>query len=133
MAGCHTQKFTWTTLPRAWDLSHGAIWCVFASSGPFIPEYELKAKQVVNKLDGMSKGFSSPYIIFFPVVSRDGMAFPINKCIREVQGPSYKESTAWRGNIVVAKYLDSNFSAMVEASMADFPILKNYLSTRPAS
>ena len=60
------------------------------------------------------------------------MPFPVNKCIREVQGSFYKQSAAWRGNIVVAKYLDSTFSQMVEASIADFPIVKNYLSTQPA-
>ena len=80
----------------------------------------------------MNKGFSSPYILFYPVISRDGMPFPVNKCIREVQGSFYKQSAAWRGNIVVAKYLDSTFSQMVEASIADFPIVKNYLSTQPA-
>ncbi|TCD70457.1 hypothetical protein EIP91_003218 [Steccherinum ochraceum] len=87
---------------------------------------------IVDKLDGMTKKFPAPYILFYPVISRDGMAFPINKCIREVQGSFYKESAAWRGNIVVAKYVDSTYSAMVELSMADFPILKNYLSTRAA-
>ena len=80
----------------------------------------------------MIKKFTSPYIIFYPVISRDGMPFPINKCIREVQGSFYKESSAWRGNIVVAKYLDTTYMQMTDASMADFPILKNYLSTRPA-
>ncbi|KAH8105508.1 hypothetical protein BXZ70DRAFT_531263 [Cristinia sonorae] len=88
---------------------------------------------VVEKLDGMNKNFTSPYILFYPVVSRDGMPFPINKCIREVQGSFYKESVAWRGNIVVAKYSDTTYLQMVDASMADFPILKNYLSTRPAA
>lgn len=55
------------------------------------------------------------------------MAFPINKCIRELQGRNYREETAWRGNIVVAKYRDNPFSTLIDASMADFPILKNYL------
>ena len=80
----------------------------------------------------MKKKFPTPYIVFYPVLSRDGMPFPSNKCIREVQGSFYKESAAWRGNIVVAKYVDSTYSSMAELSMADFPILKNYLSTRAA-
>lgn len=57
------------------------------------------------------------------------MPFPINECIREIQiqGGKFSEATAWRGTIVVAKYRDSAFSAMTNMSMADFPIVKNYL------
>ncbi|CAL1702080.1 unnamed protein product [Somion occarium] len=84
--------------------------------------------QLVEALDGMNKKFTTPYIIFYPTVSRDGMPFPINKCIREIQRSSYKDSSAWRGNIVVAKYCDTRYSAMMNASMADFPLVKNYLS-----
>lgn len=97
-----------------------------------LPDFLLEHVQVVEKLDGMTKKFPSPYIIFYPVLSRDGMPFPINKCICEVQGSFYKESAAWRGNIIVAKYSDTTYTQMVQASMADFPILKNYLSTRAA-
>jgi hypothetical protein len=78
----------------------------------------------------MNRKFASPYIIFYPVVSRDGMPFPINKTIQSIQGRGYREDSAWRGNIVVAKYRDNDpFNAMIDASMADFPILKNYLLT----
>lgn len=77
----------------------------------------------------MNRKFACPYIIFYPVVSRDGMPFPINRGIREMQGPAFVEAQAWRGNIVVAKYRDNPFSSMLNASMADFPILKNYLLT----
>ena len=80
----------------------------------------------------MIKKFQTPYILFYPVVSRDGMPFPVNKCIREIQGQAYDEARAWRGNIVVAKYRDTDFSAMIVASMADFPIIKTYLSTHLA-
>jgi len=84
----------------------------------------------VEALDGMNKKFASPYIIFFPTLSRDGMPFPVNKIVREIQGSgTFNEETAWRGNLVVAKYGDTSYSAMVDASMADFPILKNYLTT----
>ncbi|TFK56036.1 hypothetical protein OE88DRAFT_698288 [Heliocybe sulcata] len=83
----------------------------------------------VEALDGMNKKFATPYIIFYPVVSRDGMPFPVNKCIREMQGKGYREETAWRGNIVVAKYCEGTFTNMMDASMADFPIIKNYLMT----
>lgn len=82
----------------------------------------------------MLKKFSTPYILFYPVISRDGMPFPVNKCIREIQlqAQTYDEARAWRGNLVIAKYRDADYSAMIDASMADFPIIKNYLSTHLA-
>lgn len=86
----------------------------------------------VEALDGMNKKFSQPYVIFYPVVSRDGMPFPVNKGIREIQGRSFREANAWRGNIIVAKYRDSPFSSMVNGSIADFPILRNYFMTHGA-
>ncbi|KII95987.1 hypothetical protein PLICRDRAFT_170575 [Plicaturopsis crispa FD-325 SS-3] len=88
--------------------------------------------QLVEALDGMNKKFANPYCIFYPIISRDGMPFPVNKCIREIQGRAFREDAAWRGNIIIAKYRDSPFTSMVDASMADFPILKNYLLTHPA-
>lgn len=89
--------------------------------------------QVIEALDGMSKKFTTPYIIFYPTISRDGMPFPINKCIREIQGSFYNESAAWRGNVVVAKYKDTRYSAMMNASMADFPLVKNWFSSHNKS
>lgn len=80
-------------------------------------------------LDGMNKKFINPYVVFYPVLSRDGMPFPINKCLKEIQGPNYREHLAWRGNIVIAKYCDQLLSTLMDATMADFPLLKNYLST----
>lgn len=77
----------------------------------------------------MNRKFASPYIIFYPAISRDGMSFPVNKNIRDFQGRAHKEEIAWRGNIVIAKYRDNPFSSMTDASMADFPILKNYFMT----
>lgn len=85
--------------------------------------------QLVEALDGMNRKFANPYIIFYPTVSRDGIPFSVNKCIREIQGRTFREEDAWRGNIVAAKYRDSPFSSLMDASMADFPILKNYLMT----
>jgi len=84
---------------------------------------------VIDMLDGMNKKFANPYVIFYPILSRDGMPFPINKCLKEIQGPNYRENFAWRGNIVIAKYRDEQLSVLVDASMADFPLLKNYLAT----
>jgi len=80
-------------------------------------------------LDGMNKKFANPYVIFYPVLSRDGMPFPINKCLKEIQGPNYRENIAWRGNLVIAKYRDEQALTLMDATMADFPLLKNYLST----
>ncbi|KAF9649313.1 hypothetical protein BDM02DRAFT_3128410 [Thelephora ganbajun] len=84
---------------------------------------------VVEMLDGMNKKFANPYVVFYPVLSRDGMPFPINKCLKEIQGSNYRENIAWRGNLVIAKYRDEQLSTPVDATMADFPLLKNYLST----
>ncbi|KAJ3745917.1 hypothetical protein EV360DRAFT_57429 [Lentinula raphanica] len=85
--------------------------------------------QLVEALDGMNRKFVCPYIIFYPVVSKDGMPFPINQTIRDIQGRQFREEVAWRGNVIVAKYHESPYSSLMDASMADFPILKNYLLT----
>ncbi|TFK29273.1 hypothetical protein FA15DRAFT_582791 [Coprinopsis marcescibilis] len=85
--------------------------------------------ELVEALDCMNKKFANPYIIFYPVLSRDGMSFPINKFIRDIQGHSFNEDCAWRGNIVVGKYRDNPFTSMMDASMADFAMIKNYLLT----
>ncbi|KAF8204832.1 hypothetical protein BJ912DRAFT_1052157 [Pholiota molesta] len=97
----------------------------------YVPE-ELGVKawkyQLVHNLDGMSKNFANPYVIFYPVVSRDGLPFPINKTLRDIQGHAYRPEYAWRGNIVVGKYRESPFSSLMDASMADFPLIKNWFS-----
>jgi hypothetical protein len=90
-------------------------------------------RQLIEALDGMTRKFSRPYILFYPVVSRHGGHFPVNQCIRTIQGSRFNEQMAWRGDIVVGKYAasDSNhpFTNMVDASMADFAIIQNYLMT----
>ncbi|KAF9487119.1 hypothetical protein BDN71DRAFT_1437087 [Pleurotus eryngii] len=53
-----------------------------------------------------------------------------NRLLREIQGTTFKERSAWRGYIIVTKYQDNPFSSMINASIADFPILKNYFTTR---
>ncbi|KAI0260920.1 hypothetical protein BC834DRAFT_973049 [Gloeopeniophorella convolvens] len=101
--------------------------------------------QAVEALDGMNKKFASPYMIYFPVLSRDGMPFPVNRTVRDIQeelnkgrGPgalgrgAEGEQTLWRGNLVAAKFADDRFTQMTDASMADFPIVKNYLGTHPS-
>jgi hypothetical protein len=82
----------------------------------------------------MNKKFANPYIIYYPVVSRDGMPFPVNRTVRDIQeevnkGRRLREDQLWRGNIVAAKFADDQFAQMIDASMADFPILKNFLGT----
>lgn len=69
-------------------------------------------------------------------MSRTGAQFPFNKAIREIQGSSFTESNAWRGNVVVAKYRGGGsdpFKFLMDISMADFPILKNYFLNRGPS
>lgn len=67
------------------------------------------------------------------LVSRTGVPFPINKAIREIQGRSFNEENAWRGNIVIAKYRGGGvdpFMSLIDISMADFPIIKNHFLHR---
>ncbi|KAH9019474.1 hypothetical protein EDB84DRAFT_1403572 [Lactarius hengduanensis] len=90
--------------------------------------------QTVEALDMMNKKFANPYIVYYPVVSRDGMPFPVNRTVRDIQeevnkGRRGREDQLWRGNLVAAKFADDHFEQMMDASMADFPILKNYLAT----
>ena len=85
----------------------------------------------------MNKKFANPYIIYYPVISRDGMPFPVNRTVRDIQdelnkGRRLREDQLWRGNLVAAKFADNHFAQMMDASMADFPILKNFLATHPS-
>ncbi|KAF7798401.1 hypothetical protein EIP86_009622 [Pleurotus ostreatoroseus] len=84
--------------------------------------------QLLEALDGMNRKFDEPYIIFFPVVSKDGLPFPINQYAKMIQGNLFKETKAWRGNLVIAKYTSLEYTTMKDISMADFPLVKNYLS-----
>jgi len=88
--------------------------------------------QMLKTLDGMTRGFANPYIIFYPVLPRDGSSFPLNKSIEEIQGRAARDlARTWRGNILVAKYRGGGadpFMTLMDISMADFPLLKNYLS-----
>ncbi|KAF9779549.1 hypothetical protein BJ322DRAFT_363170 [Thelephora terrestris] len=98
----------------------------------FIPEgvgSRVWRSHVIDMLDGMNKKFENPYVIYYPVLSRDGMPFPVNEFLKKEQGASFRETHAWRGNLVVAKYRDERHSTPMNATMADFPLLKNYLIT----
>ncbi len=33
----------------------------------------------------MNKNFANPYIIYYPVISHDGMPFPVNHTVRDIQ------------------------------------------------
>lgn len=85
--------------------------------------------QVIEALDGMNRKFDQPYVIFFPAISKDGHPFPVNKYVKTLQGTYLQADFAWRGDLVVVKYADLTYSAMIDISMADFPLVKNYLST----
>ncbi len=111
------------TGPRAWKYGVNSTLNLSPASDLGINN----STQLVETLDGMNRMFANPYIIFYPVVSRDGMPFPLNRSIREIQGRSFKKEVAWRGNIIAMKYHNNLFSSMMDASMADFPLLKNYL------
>ncbi|KAH9931487.1 uncharacterized protein B0H18DRAFT_989579 [Fomitopsis serialis] len=87
--------------------------------------------QIADRLDCMNRTFATPYVIFYPTVSRDGMPFRVNKCAKELHDEHFVDARAWRGDIIVAKFRDEACSSMMDASMADFPILKIWLSQRP--
>ncbi|KAJ7477887.1 hypothetical protein B0H11DRAFT_1726079, partial [Mycena galericulata] len=92
---------------------------------------------MVDSLKEMREKFTRPYILFYPLISRDGHPFPINASIRAIQGQLFREETAWRGDIVVAKVEDGDkpFASLVDISAADFAILQNFLmkATPPLS
>lgn len=91
--------------------------------------YQAWSFHLIQALDGMNRSFAAPYVVFYPTVSRDGRPFPLNKMVQEIQGHAFQESTAWRGNIVVAKYRGSPFMNMVDISMADYPLIRNWFLT----
>jgi hypothetical protein len=55
----------------------------------------------------MTTKLTRPYTIFYPVIARDGMPFPINKCVREIQQGRGLIGNQWRGDLVVAAYSDA--------------------------
>ena len=93
---------------------------------------QLTLAQVARGLDQTDKPFQNPYIIFYPVTSRDDARFPVNRMIRSIQQNNFKREKAWRGNIVVAKYRDPAYSAMMDMSVGDYALLSNYLLNCPA-
>ncbi|KAJ7499339.1 hypothetical protein FB451DRAFT_1334787 [Mycena latifolia] len=102
--------------------------------GPRMPHPEAHMDYIAeaNGLGGAKpwRNLPTPTLSTTPPVSRDGIPFPINKSIRDLQGPFFDERVAWRGNVIVAKYRDHPFMSMMDASMADFPILKNFIRGR---
>lgn len=84
---------------------------------------------MIEALDGMNHKFEQPYVIFFPAVSKDGHPFPINSYVKDLEGASFRADLAWRGDLIVVKYADIEYSSMIDISIADFPLVKNYLST----
>ncbi|KAJ7067940.1 hypothetical protein C8F01DRAFT_1116267 [Mycena amicta] len=87
---------------------------------------------ILESLQGMNKQFSQPYIVFYPTVSQDGSPFPINASIRNIQGPNFREQDAWRGNVIIGKFADRDapFHSFMDAGMADFPLMRNFIRSR---
>lgn len=75
-----------------------------------------------------ARNFQYPYVVFFPILSQSGAPFPVNLNIKEIQGRSFKETVAWRGDIVVAKYSDQPYGTLMDCAMSDYPMIKNWLT-----
>ncbi|EJD54023.1 hypothetical protein AURDEDRAFT_110671 [Auricularia subglabra TFB-10046 SS5] len=80
----------------------------------------------IESLYGMRGALQNPYLIFYPARQRSGAPIPVNTCISEIQGRGFRESNAWRGDVVVAKYTKDG--EIMSCSAADFPLVKNYLA-----
>lgn len=44
----------------------------------------------------------------------------------------FNHDNAWRGSIVVAKYIDTQYSCLVDASMSDIAYVEDWLRITPA-
>ncbi|KAJ7603608.1 hypothetical protein DFH06DRAFT_1350066 [Mycena polygramma] len=88
---------------------------------------------IIDSLDMMTAKLTRPYIVYYPTASCDGMLFPVNKTVQDIQGANLRDPDrqAWRGDILVGKINNREcpFSSMLDASMADYPIIKNYMMT----
>ncbi|KAJ7649393.1 hypothetical protein DFH06DRAFT_1331765 [Mycena polygramma] len=78
---------------------------------------------ICDSLYMMSAKLTHPYIVFYPVRSDDGSPLPINRNIQDIKGRNL-----WQGDIVVGKFYDHEhpFASLVDASMADYPIIVNF-------
>nr|GAT46229.1 predicted protein [Mycena chlorophos] len=87
---------------------------------------------IYESLEGVSRHLSQPYIFFFPILSQDGLPFPVNGSIRDIQGHGFTEHNAWRGNIVVGKFTDRNapFESFMDAGLADLSIIRNLIRSQ---
>lgn len=77
----------------------------------------------------MTEDLPYGFIAFYGKASKDGHAFPLNQNIQSIQQNKFNKASAWRGDIIVAKYTDAKFSNMQHISMADWPVLKNFFQT----
>jgi len=84
--------------------------------------------KVINNIS-FASNFAFPYVVFFPILSSSGGPFPTNVNVREIQGRGFRENQAWRGDIIVAKYSDHPFGAVINLAMSDYPLLKNWFLT----
>ncbi|KZS97725.1 hypothetical protein SISNIDRAFT_481620 [Sistotremastrum niveocremeum HHB9708] len=88
--------------------------------------HDVCSHKVVDSLEGMTKKFTTPYVVFYGSKSRTGEAFPINKTIRQIQGSRFQESKAWRGDVIAVKYEAHSFTRIVDCNSSDFPLLRNW-------
>ena len=77
----------------------------------------------------MPRKLDERFIVFYAVVSVNGEEFDVNEWIKEIQEGRYREDVAWRGDIVIAKYCDNPFTTIIDMSIADYPLIKNFLRT----
>ena len=116
--------------PRAWRYCVGFLFAFFLPLGGRSASRLVLigiAQKMIQSLDGMKYGLLRPYIVFYAVESQDGRPFPVNKTVREIQGDWFRAEYAWRGDLVVAKYLDSDLSDITHATIADYPLVRNWL------
>ncbi|EMD30843.1 hypothetical protein CERSUDRAFT_26886, partial [Gelatoporia subvermispora B] len=83
----------------------------------------------ITRLSEMTEDLPYGFIAFYGKASKDGHAFPLNQNIQSIQQNKFNKASAWRGDIIVAKYTDAKFSNMQHISMADWPVLKNFFQT----
>ena len=53
---------------------------------------------------------------------------PLNNSIARAQDSLFQLRSAWRGEVVVAKYSSTNPALMIHCEPADFPIVQNYFT-----
>lgn len=86
--------------------------------------------QLIEGICGMRKKFANCYILFYTKIPRSGSLFPVNRLVQDIKrGDRSPSAGLWRGDLVVAKFHGDNpFTSFVNAGMADYAIIKLWLS-----